>query len=80
MLVEATGAFDVFSNIRHWEDGSLDCAFQLLERAGVVMTPDIVLGTHGDGLARISYANSAEDIEEGLDRQESFPGKDSVRS
>ena len=72
ILVEPTGAFYVFFNIRRWNESSLDFAFQLLEEAGVAVTPGIDFGSHGEGFARISYANSEENIREGLDRLETF--------
>jgi aspartate/methionine/tyrosine aminotransferase len=72
ILAEPTGAFYVFVNIRRWNDSSLDFAFQLLEEAGVAVTPGIDFGNHGEGFARISYANSQENLREGLNRLESF--------
>ena len=72
ILAEPTGAFYVFVNIGRWNGSSLDFAFQLLEKAGVAVTPGIDFGKQGEGFARISYANSEENIKEGLDRLESF--------
>lgn len=70
ILAEPTGAFYVFVNIRRWSDSSVDFAFQLLEKAGVAVTPGLDFGAQGEGFVRISYANSMANIEEGLNRLE----------
>ena len=72
ILVEPTGAFYVFVNIRRWNESSLDFVFEVLEKAGVALTPGIDFGSHGEGFARISYANSEESIKEGLDRLQNY--------
>ncbi len=72
ILVEPTGAFYVFVNIQRWNESSLDFVFEVLEKAGVALTPGIDFGIHGEGFARISYANSEESIKEGLDRLQDY--------
>ena len=53
--VEPQGAFYIF-------------AFDVLEHARVGITPGVDFGTGGEGYVRFSYANSLENIKEGLDR------------
>jgi aspartate aminotransferase len=50
--------------------GSLDFADALLESKNVAVVPGIAFGA--DGYVRLSYATSKENIEEGLNRIESF--------
>jgi aspartate/methionine/tyrosine aminotransferase len=43
-------------------------ALDILERAGVAVTPGSDFGPGGEGYLRLSYANSMENIAEGLSR------------
>ncbi|MDL2269297.1 pyridoxal phosphate-dependent aminotransferase [Desulfosarcina sp. OttesenSCG-928-A07] len=70
--VEPTGAFYVFVNAKHIAEDSYALAFDILEKAGVGVTPGIDFGPHGEGYLRLSYANSLENIAEGLDRLEAY--------
>lgn len=70
--VEPTGAFYVFVNARHISDDSYALAFDILEKAHVGVTPGIDFGSNGEGYLRLSYANSIENIAEGLDRLERY--------
>ncbi|MDL2274672.1 pyridoxal phosphate-dependent aminotransferase [Desulfosarcina sp. OttesenSCG-928-G10] len=70
--VEPTGAFYVFVNARHIAADSYALAFDILEKAGVGVTPGIDFGPHGEGYLRLSYANSLENIAEGLNRLEAY--------
>ena len=72
ITVEPTGAFYVFVNAKHISDDSYKLAFEILEKAHVGVTPGIDFGRNGEGYLRFSYANSMENIEEGLDRIETF--------
>ncbi|MBM4272933.1 MAG: pyridoxal phosphate-dependent aminotransferase [Deltaproteobacteria bacterium] len=63
-----TGAFYVFVNARHLSLDSYGLAFDILEKAGVGVTPGIDFGPGGEGFLRFSYANSLENIEEALRR------------
>ncbi|MBM4295886.1 MAG: pyridoxal phosphate-dependent aminotransferase [Deltaproteobacteria bacterium] len=63
-----TGAFYVFVNARHLSRDSYGLAFDILEKAGVGVTPGIDFGAGGEGFLRFSYANSLENIEEALRR------------
>jgi aspartate/methionine/tyrosine aminotransferase len=72
VLVEPTGAFYVFFNVGRYTDDVLAFAFEVLEQAGVALTPGVDFGPHGQGFLRLSYANSIENLTEGLDRLERF--------
>ncbi len=66
--IEPTGAFYVFVRADHLNPDSLALAYDILEKAHVGVTPGIDFGPGGEGHLRFSYANSLENIEEGLDR------------
>lgn len=66
--VEPQGAFYIFANARKFTSDSYRFAFDVLENAHVGITPGIDFGTGGEGYVRFSYANSLENIKEGLDR------------
>jgi len=70
--VEPTGAFYVFANARHISGDSYKLAFDILEKAHVGVTPGIDFGKNGEGYLRFSYANSLENIEEGMHRLEQY--------
>ena len=70
--VPPTGAFYVFVNAKHLSTDSYQLAFDILERAKVGVTPGIDFGENGEGFLRLSYANSIENIEEGLKRLEIY--------
>jgi len=72
IAVEPTGAFYVFVNARHLSQDSYALAFDILEKAHVGVTPGIDFGAGGEGFLRFSYANSLENIREGLDRLEAY--------
>ncbi len=72
ITVEPTGAFYVFANAKHVSNDSYALAFDILEKACVGVTPGIDFGKHGEGYLRFSYANSMENIAEGLDRLEAY--------
>jgi aspartate/methionine/tyrosine aminotransferase len=72
ITIEPTGAFYVFANARHISRDSYSLAFDILEKAHVGVTPGIDFGPNGEGYLRFSYANSMENIREGLDRIEQY--------
>jgi len=72
LTVEPKGAFYVLVNAKHISSDSYDLAFEILEKAGVGVTPGIDFGRNAEGYLRFSYANSIENIRLGLDRIESF--------
>jgi aspartate/methionine/tyrosine aminotransferase len=72
ITVEPTGAFYVFANAKRFSNDSYQLAFDILEKAHVGVTPGIDFGENGEGYLRFSYANSLENIAEGLDRIETY--------
>ena len=66
--VEPQGAFYIFADARKFTTDSYRFAFDVLEHAHVGITPGVDFGTGGEGYVRFSYANSLENIREGLDR------------
>ena len=72
ITVEPTGAFYVFANARHISQDSYRLAFDILEKAHVGVAPGIDFGPNGEGYLRFSYANSLENIKEGMDRLEKY--------
>jgi aspartate/methionine/tyrosine aminotransferase len=72
ITVEPTGAFYVFANAKHISKNSYKLAFDILEKAHVGVTPGVDFGKHGEGYLRFSYANSMENITEGLNRLEHY--------
>jgi aspartate/methionine/tyrosine aminotransferase len=72
VLTEPVGAFYVFVNVRRYTGNVYEFAFQILEQAGVAVTPGVDFGPGGEGYIRISYANSLENIEEGMNRLQTF--------
>jgi aspartate/methionine/tyrosine aminotransferase len=66
--VDPTGAFYVLANAKRFSNDSFRLAFDILEKAKVGVTPGIDFGNNGEGYLRFSYANSIENIEEGMDR------------
>jgi (5-formylfuran-3-yl)methyl phosphate transaminase len=69
---EPPGAFYIFVNARHLDDNSHRLAFDILEKAHVGVAPGIDFGRNGEGYLRFSYANSLENIAEGLNRLEVY--------
>ena len=72
ITVEPTGAFYVFANARRFTEDSYSFAFEILENAKVGITPGVDFGSNAEGYVRFSYANSMENIIEGLDRIERY--------
>ena len=70
--VEPTGAFYVFVNARHLSDNSYNLAFDMLEKAHIGVTPGIDFGPNSEGYLRLSYANSLENLKEGMNRLEQY--------
>jgi aspartate/methionine/tyrosine aminotransferase len=72
VLTEPVGAFYVFVNVHAYTDSVYEFAFEILERAGVAVTPGVDFGPGGEGYIRISYANSLANIAEGMNRLATF--------
>jgi (5-formylfuran-3-yl)methyl phosphate transaminase len=70
--VEPTGAFYILGNIKHFSNDSYKTAFDILEKAHVGVAPGIDFGNNCEGYLRFSYANSLENIKEGLNRIERY--------
>jgi aspartate/methionine/tyrosine aminotransferase len=70
--VEPTGAFYILGNIKAFSNDSYKTAFDILEKARVGVTPGIDFGKNCEGYLRFSYANSLENIEEGITRIEKY--------
>ena len=72
VAVEPTGAFYILANARQYSSDSYQLAFDILEKAGVGVTPGIDFGSGAEGFLRFSYANSLENIEEGMERLQKY--------
>ncbi|MBN2109518.1 MAG: pyridoxal phosphate-dependent aminotransferase [Methanosarcinaceae archaeon] len=74
---EPKGAYYIFADAREFGEDSLKLSHRILEDIGVAVTPGIDFGDGGEGYLRFSYANSLENIKEGMDRIQAYfaPGK-----
>ncbi|PKQ11945.1 MAG: 1-aminocyclopropane-1-carboxylate deaminase [Alphaproteobacteria bacterium HGW-Alphaproteobacteria-1] len=67
------GAFYVYADVRHLTADSRALAAEILDRAGVAVTPGLDFDpARGAGTLRFSYARGTADIEEGLARLAAF--------
>jgi aspartate/methionine/tyrosine aminotransferase len=70
------GAFYVYVDVSEYTDDSLGFSKQILEEAGVALTPGLDFDpARGARTVRLSYARSTADIQEGLLRLEKFMRK-----
>ncbi len=69
---DPTGAFYALANVKQYTNDSYAFAFQILQQAKVAVTPGIDFGANCEGYIRFSYANSLENIKEGMDRLKAF--------
>jgi aspartate/methionine/tyrosine aminotransferase len=68
-LAPADGAFYVYADIAHLTDDSYGWCLRLLEETGIATAPGIDFDTRrGNEFVRLSFAGSAAEITEGLDR------------
>jgi aspartate/methionine/tyrosine aminotransferase len=72
LKTEPQGAFYVLANAEKFAQDSRKLAFDILEKARVAVTPGIDFGQNAEGYIRFSYANSLENIREGMDRLEKY--------
>lgn len=76
IAVEPTGAFYVLAGAKHlakrFRGSSLKLALDILDKAHVGVTPGIDFGPGAEGYLRFSYANSLENLREGLLRLERY--------
>lgn len=66
------GAFYVFPNIAEFGLTSLEMQNRILNEAGVACLAGTSFGSEGEGYIRFSYANSMENIENGIARVREF--------
>jgi aspartate/methionine/tyrosine aminotransferase len=72
ITVEPTGAFYVLANAKRFSENSYQLAFDILKEAKIGVAPGIDFGTGAEGYLRFSYANSMENIEEGMNRLQRY--------
>ena len=70
--VEPTGAFYVYADAGAFFTDTYAAAFDILEKAGVGVTPGVDFGSGQERFIRFSYANSIGNIREGLDRIQEY--------
>nr|WP_321497776.1 pyridoxal phosphate-dependent aminotransferase [uncultured Methanolobus sp.] len=70
--VEPKGAYYVLADARKFGEDSLALSRQILEDIGVAVTPGIDFGQGAEGHLRFSYANSLENIKEGMNRLDKY--------
>lgn len=70
------GAFYIYADISHLTDDSLGFAKEILDQAGVAVTPGLDFDKQrGKGTLRFSYASDTNNIREGLGRLKRFMDK-----
>ena len=72
---EPEGAYYVLANASRFSSDSLELSRRILEEAGVAVTPGIDFGDGAEGYLRFSYANSLDNIREGMDRVDRYLNK-----
>ena len=73
ITVEPTGAFYILANAKAYcRNNSLNFCHEILDKTGVAITPGIDFGENAEGYVRLSYANSLDNISEGMDRLERY--------
>ncbi|MBT8406623.1 MAG: aminotransferase class I/II-fold pyridoxal phosphate-dependent enzyme, partial [Deltaproteobacteria bacterium] len=72
ITVEPTGAFYVLANAKRFSNDSYRLAFDILHNAKVGVTPGVDFGENAEGYIRFTYANSLENIAEGMDRLQQY--------
>jgi aspartate/methionine/tyrosine aminotransferase len=71
--VTPQGAFYLYADCSRFTDDSERFTNELLETAGVAITPGLDFGRHRPGrYVRFSYANTLENLEEGVRRLTRF--------
>jgi aspartate/methionine/tyrosine aminotransferase len=73
--VKPLGAFYVFPNVTQLPLSCDALADYLLDEAGVALLAGTAFGKYGEGYLRLSYANSLENIHEGLARMDAAISK-----
>lgn len=68
-MAPADGAFYVYADVSRWTDDTMAWCHQVLDRTGVAMAPGVDFDpVDGHRFVRLSFAGSAAEIEQGLDR------------
>ncbi len=71
IVVEPQGAFYIYANVRSLTDDARSFCWDILERAGVAITPGEDFGTYQSARhVRFSYATSMDSLKEGVRRIE----------
>ena len=68
VAVEPTGAFYILANAKRFTDDSYPFCLDVLDKAHVAIAPGTDFGSGGQGYVRFSYANSLDNITEGVAR------------
>ena len=68
IMVEPTGAFYILANAKRFSNDSYRFAFDILQGAKIGVAPGIDFGTNAEGYLRFCYANSLENIKEGMNK------------
>jgi aspartate/methionine/tyrosine aminotransferase len=69
---EPEGAYYVLANAKEFSGNSLELSRNILEEAGVAVTPGIDFGTGAEGYLRFTYANNLSNIKEGMNRIDKY--------
>ncbi|RNB83201.1 aminotransferase A [Brevibacillus nitrificans] len=72
------GSFYAFPSIEKTGMSSEEFTHKMIREAKVAVIPGSAFSTYGEGYIRISYANSMDNLKEGLDRMEQFLAKMNV--
>jgi len=72
ITVEPIGAFYVLANAKRFSKDSYRLAFDILQEAKVGVAPGIDFGSNAEGYLRFCYANSMENLVEGMNRLERY--------
>ncbi|MDH5532316.1 MAG: pyridoxal phosphate-dependent aminotransferase [Candidatus Bathyarchaeota archaeon] len=72
VAAEPSGAFYVLANAKRFTNDSLKFSSELLDKTSVGTAPGIDFGRNAEGYIRFSYANSIENISNGMNRIEQY--------
>lgn len=74
-VIKPDGAFYLFPSIHQFQQSSFDFALELAREARVAVVPGSAFSPYGEGFIRLSYAYSFEQLEEALNRLETYISK-----
>ena len=66
------GSFYIFPSIKSYDPNAFNFCLNLLEDQHLAVVPGSAFGQAGEGYIRISFATSLDQLEEGMDRLETF--------